>query len=305
MTDAGTGAADVKAGPVADAVVNKAAADDPAGLARRILGQLLLAKAAGLSREGRYREAEGLLDQENGDAPTLDLLARIRAQEGRLRDAEIFWRRALELDPGNETYIAALRRISMISLTSWARYAPYLAMGLLIAISIFLTGLTVSIYTKKQSANTFVSDTVNAQRPFQAIPGIHNIRGIVSKQEKNHTLLTFSSGLFVRNDRLTPEAKLLLSSLAKHLEPHAGSISVTITGIVDDAPMPAHGRYADNAALGMARALKVVEHMRNSGRLPADMFVISGQAEIRDLGPGASAEERSRNHSVVVRITGR
>jgi flagellar motor protein MotB len=278
--------------------------DGSESMSRKLLDQMFLAKAITLSREGRYREAESLLDKESTDPLILDLLARIRAQEGRLCDAEALWRKALELDPVNETYMAALRRISMISLTVWARFCPYLILGAVIAIAIFLTAITVSIYTKKQMAALPASAHVITDRAVQSISDI-NMQGILVTQEKDHTLLTFSTGLFGRNDRLTPEAKLLLAHLAQHIEPIAGSISVNITGVVDSAPMLAHSRYMDNEALGMARAMKVVEYMRNTSRLPADMFIISGQAEIRASNPSVSPEDRLRNRTVIMRISNR
>jgi flagellar motor protein MotB len=304
VTFDGMGPVSDKAGSNATRVLPDIGTDGPDVTARRILNQMLMAKATELSRKGRYREAESLLDQETPAPLTLDLLARIRAQEGRLCDAETLWRKALELEPGNEKYMAALRRISRISLTGWARYGPSLVLGAVIAIVIFLTVITVSIYMKTQIVSSQLSANIITSGAVQSISGM-DIRGVVIKQEKDHALLTFRSGLFSRNDRLTHEAKPLLTRLAQRLEPFAGSMSIKITGVVDNSPIPAHSRYTDNAALAMARALSVMEHMRKTSRLPADAFVIDGQAEIRVSGSGSSPENRLRNRTVVMRISNR
>jgi flagellar motor protein MotB len=78
--------------------------------------QAVLAKASELARSGRWEQAEDLLRQWPSEGPVpnaaLDLLARIRAQQGRLFEAEALWTQASAADPGNERYKAALRRIA-------------------------------------------------------------------------------------------------------------------------------------------------------------------------------------------------
>jgi len=78
------------------------------------LAQLALAKAAELARAGNYQEAENLLTGLQGgkDLPAvLDLLARMRAQQGRLLEAEAFWKQALQHDPSNPVYLEGLQYI--------------------------------------------------------------------------------------------------------------------------------------------------------------------------------------------------
>lgn len=80
-----------------------------------LLKQLVLAQATDLARAGRYAEAERLLaenvrDQEMMPA-TLDLRARICAQQRRFQQAHVLWTHALQLDPKNDAYIAGLLRL--------------------------------------------------------------------------------------------------------------------------------------------------------------------------------------------------
>lgn len=74
-------------------------------------------KAAGLARAGRYGEAEALLgsmDPDLGNPVILDLRARICAQQGQLNQAEVYWRRAIEQNPGHRDYAKGLARISAL-----------------------------------------------------------------------------------------------------------------------------------------------------------------------------------------------
>src|SRR5688572_6058823 len=78
------------------------------------LGQLLQARAVELARAGHYASAEALLadmPDRDASASAVDLLARIRAQQGRLSEADSLWRQALRLDPGNDTFRAGLERV--------------------------------------------------------------------------------------------------------------------------------------------------------------------------------------------------
>src|SRR5438105_13854934 len=69
--------------------------------------QVSLARATDLARAGKYDEAETVLAGavgESGSHPAaLDLLARIRAQQGRLIEAQALWGQASRLDPSNTT----------------------------------------------------------------------------------------------------------------------------------------------------------------------------------------------------------
>ena len=78
--------------------------------------QQMFLRAVRLARRGHYAQAEEALatlgGQEGMCAKALDLLAKIRAQQGRYLDAEACWRKALSLEPGNQQYQAALHAIA-------------------------------------------------------------------------------------------------------------------------------------------------------------------------------------------------
>ncbi len=77
--------------------------------------QLTLAMAARLGRSGSHQQAEQMLatlpEAQQTSPAVLDLRARLRAQQGDLLDAAMLWRSALQQDPGNGAYRAALDRI--------------------------------------------------------------------------------------------------------------------------------------------------------------------------------------------------
>ena len=73
--------------------------------------QFLLAEATELAATGHYAEAEARLaaiPDGRKHPPVLDLLARIRAQQGRPAEAVEFWQMAVQMDPANPEYRAGL-----------------------------------------------------------------------------------------------------------------------------------------------------------------------------------------------------
>ena len=76
----------------------------------------LLVRAARLARRGRYHDAEALLATLPADGPlgpaTLDLKAKILAQQGRYLEAEACWHQALKLTPDNQAFHRALVAIA-------------------------------------------------------------------------------------------------------------------------------------------------------------------------------------------------
>jgi hypothetical protein len=91
-----------------------------------LLTQVALSRAAELARRGSYRGAEMILGQllpgDSGPAP-LDLLARIRAQQGCYPEAKALWTRVLEILPTDAAASAGLARIAQIEGQMFRRIA--------------------------------------------------------------------------------------------------------------------------------------------------------------------------------------
>ena len=87
----------------------------------RCLQQIRLARATELAQSGRFAEAEAILCPNGGlpgNAPELDLLARIKFHKGKPREARPLWEAALQKDPNNPGYQECLDRLPLIHIPS-------------------------------------------------------------------------------------------------------------------------------------------------------------------------------------------
>src|SRR5437667_5420540 len=88
--------------------------------AATLLAQGLLSRATAFARRGRFDSAELVLTGLRHDCHEgLDLLARIRAQQGRVHDAIALWTEALRIDPGNIRYRDGLRKAEQMGAAPW------------------------------------------------------------------------------------------------------------------------------------------------------------------------------------------
>lgn len=123
-----------------------------------LLRQVALSQATRLAREGSYAAAEellsGLLATERPDVSVLDLLARIRVQQGALLDAESLWRKVLQLDPNHLGARAGLERLRGVQRKPvW--FQPVLAV--LIGLGVIFCGVFVLAWqTRRQAAANVV-----------------------------------------------------------------------------------------------------------------------------------------------------
>jgi flagellar motor protein MotB len=112
----------------------------------------------------------------------------------------------------------------------------------------------------------------------------------------------FNEGLFRSAANLTPEAEETLSILAQQIKPHASQITVLVIGCTDASPVPEGWVFPDNVALGMARAVAVVDFLRGREGFPPTMFMVqSGGAEGAPY-PNDTEDEMLRNRTAVIRI---
>jgi len=78
----------------------------------QLLESVTLALAAFLARKGELKQAEILLlpltNEPKSQIDTLDLLAKVYAQQGKLAEARALWLRALQKEPSNTHFLRAL-----------------------------------------------------------------------------------------------------------------------------------------------------------------------------------------------------
>lgn len=279
-----------------------------------LLGKALLPKAAELARSGKYSEAECLLLyflQEGNTLPTVyDLLARIRAQQGRLLEAQSYWADAIQLSHTNEFYRTALKRIERLQTgpawIGWIRHSLF-GLGLIVIVIIMITAVLPFLGRLKPPT----IQTANRETPRQAVvlqperpPQVTiKVPGVLVNTIDNKVDLTFNAGLFLHQTELRPEVKATLDLLANQLRPYIGKVQVNVEGHTDDLPISNDWVYRDNVSLGLQRAVTVIEYLRLKGNLPAKMFEASSVGELQSLYPNDTVHNQMRNRTVVIRIT--
>lgn len=99
-----------------------------------LIEQMAIAQATDLARSGRFTEAQTVLQEilryEKVTPATLDLLARIHAQQGHWQEAEAAWTEALQLNPACKSYQAGIQRISQIQFRR--KFLRYITLGFVI-----------------------------------------------------------------------------------------------------------------------------------------------------------------------------
>ena len=278
--------------------------------------QVVLTRATQLARAGFYEKADYLISEmvraDGGRATheTLDLLARIRVQQGRLREAEIYWSEALKLDPKNQTYQAALGRLAKKqSRPMWFAPAVSLMVGLFAILMFALVGVSMMSFlsgmrTDISKLEAALENVKQQPAPAASKPDIDlELPGISTKEEEGDLYVIFQARMFSYGIDLMPEAKTVLKSLGEKLGDHAGSISVQVIGHTDNVPLPPGRMYRDNTELGMARAAAVVEYLRRNTKLPASMFSVASLGESSPPHPNDTDENRCKNRTVVLRIS--
>jgi len=290
---------------------------------KAVLFQALLSKATVLAGRGRYADAEKVLREvvtSGPDASTiLDLIARIRAQQGRFSEATAMWKNALELNPENETYRAGIRRIEKIqNRPLWASVVVPMVVVVVAGLGIWFFGLATGNPVNR-IREVFLHDDARVVRDagrnnrsmkastLQAVATLPQIAikvpGVSVRNQQNSTIVQFDEGLFRVAARLKPEAEEILSNLGHQLKPYAGRIAITVMGCTDLQPIPDGWIYPDNAALGMARAIAVVNHLKSkSGFLPS-MFTLKSAGDLSAPYPNDTKENMRRNRTVIISIS--
>jgi type VI secretion system protein ImpK len=315
--------------------------------AQTVLMWLAISQASELARAGRYSEADQLLSEiKTGDtsAAVLDLRARIHAQQGKLSEAEALWTRAIHLDPANLDYGAALQRISRMQTRRLAALRPLLST---LAALLCVVGVVSAVYLiERRRAREFRAALVQRPvAPTTAPPERHadavaaaaaqagqaeqaertearvsaspatlapaldiDVPGVRSSTDGDATVLMFDAGLFARGIELRPEGKAVLSALGKQLAPYAGRVAVNVVGHTSSLPVTKGRTFRDNGALGMQRAVTVVDYLRGAASLPPQMFSASsaGESRLPQTNPQTErqTEDAAFQQTVVLRVSG-
>jgi type VI secretion system protein ImpK len=271
-----------------------------------LLAQAAISQAIELARMGRYHEAEQALglQSELNSSTALDLLARIRAQQGRLIEAQNLWSEAARLDPHNESCRAALLRLSRMN-----RYSSWDGVGRRIAEVVFVALVLAAFAVMVQrwwlqERRSLLTEIRTALQPAPRVntPRLNfQLQGVSERFEGDDVVLRFDVGLFRNADMLTPQAKTLLATVGQHLQPVPATSAICIIGYSDDLPVRLQMHFRDNRFLAVARAHTVAQFIASSTGIPERRFTLqSGDGSIY---PNDSPQDRARNRSVEIRIS--
>lgn len=281
---------------------------------------LLIGQATDLARSGAYEEAEQALSEakaaDEEDPIVFDLLARIRAQQGRYNEAEVFWKEAARLDPGNEAYRAGLKRVRSIHSRPYlpTYWSPLLIGTLAVGMLAFM-GVALWRATLGESASRPVVAEMptppslpQLPAPVQAVHQPPHIEFTVPRGAKVSTkagaiLLKFEQGLFDSRTRLLPESEKLLKQVAQQLLSHKEGLRIEVEGHTNDLPVPPGSPFSDNVDLGLRRAVVVTNILRKAVSSSPHMFVVSSQGEANPPYENDGVENRARNRTVVVHVS--
>jgi len=254
--------------------------------------QIVASRATELARAGRYDDAEALLkDLVPVGLPTtaLDLLARIRAQQGRLAEAKALWVQLSQLDPCDQAAQAALGRIARIEGRHRGR-----------GLSLFSAYSRLRQFMRREKAADKTSQNANPLGLTVRVPGV------VLRQMDDEVIVTFDFNPFSGpGATLEKKGKEVLSVLGWQLEPYVGRIAIEVVGQPDALPQDGDTVPRDVSALGMERAFAVFSHLVETTKLQARMFSLrTGEDFLMARGSDVSDSDVACP-PIVLRITKR
>jgi len=299
------------------------------------LEEVTLGMAAALARDERRAEAEGLLAAlpEPASAPRLDLLARIRAQEGDLDGAEAYWKQVPDAAAVGPAAAAGLRRIEVLrGRPHWLRFNLWFGVVVLAVCAVIAAGATgvvvaiaggdhgnesapVAVSSSSPTATSSPSPTVPATpissptpsdtaSPAVQPPGLAFKTAAATVATRGDAqVVTFNHGLFAPGGAvLLPRGKLALLGIAQGLSSASDPLKVLVIGHTDNVPSGGGGTYVDNAALGFARAAAAADFMRRHSDVPLSAFTTASAGASSPVASNGNALGRNRNRTVVIEI---
>jgi flagellar motor protein MotB len=255
------------------------------------------------------------------DPASLDLLARIQAQQGNLAEAEKLWTRASQLNRSNVAYSDALRRVATLQKKSGRRPIVVPLAASLSAVLLAFVGWWMLARDKHVSEQPVSTPVAAPSRPDKQAatavtppaeplraPDVEmsiNVQGVTQTKTLKGLRFEFSQGLFEHGVTLRRDAHRWLTELGAQLKPHGDKIIVEIIGTADAIPVSSTSRYRDNVELGLDRARVVYDYLRTTVGLEARMLTISSRGEQQPPGTETAAHGSTRARTVVLRIISR
>ncbi|MGK5740042.1 hypothetical protein [Micromonospora sp. URMC 103] len=298
---------------------------------------LAVSRAAAAARRGELEAAAnvltGLAAQE--DPAALDLLARVRAQQGRWHDADECWARVQAVDP--EHAGAAEGRRAVAGILAGKRRPRPVAQPARVAVlggvlaAAALAGGAVAVdggdpvrpgstapaaaapspagiddaerrraeELARQVAQAEAERAAAAQRLTARLDGIAarlTMPGVVVKRRAGTVEVYFREGLFSRDARLTDDGAVLLADVGRRLG-RLDDVSITVVG--HSVPVPG-GRTSGGTGTALSRAQVAARELAEASDLPLTAFTL--RSADQSQRPFAQ-ETRNRTASLVLAPT--
>lgn len=243
--------------------------------------------------------------------PCLDLLARIRCQQGRWAEAAVLWSNAARFEPDNTQWpeLAADARRREGSRLPHDRIALFWLGALLMAIV-----ATGAVMRQGGRGDDTGGDEPVASVPNAAIPAsVHKaqrdpslpelrIPGAEVGRQGGDLIVKFERGLFGRGAELSDDGDAVIRELGRQLQSGQLKFVATVIGHTDDRAVVATARYRDNTALALARAAAVADALHRAGLRP-DQIRARAAGGTEYPFPNDSPESRRSNRTVVLRVS--
>jgi tetratricopeptide (TPR) repeat protein len=268
-----------------------------------IISDLVLARAQSLAYDGKRKAAEDLLrsslDSARSAPRALDLLARIRAQQGRYADAAELWGRVIQFDPSNAE--ARNARGTALRMTR-LRHAIRPSVALVVTVAL-LTTLGYGTYSWASGERG--SGVVRAKtRPPVGLVAREPAFGQVASWNQEKTAdgiwLVPENSLFGAGTSLTRAGRDALEAIANKID-GLQNIEVAILGTSDAVPLRAGSRYRNSQELEISRAHLVADYLTTRvSSAPSVVVIRQGWMSPDSTGPRQPPGYRLRG--VVLRI---
>ncbi|GAB3976674.1 hypothetical protein V1634_27620 [Plantactinospora veratri] len=294
---------------------------------------LALSRATAAARRGDLDGAAEALVALDGDEPAvLDLLARIRAQQGRWREADECWAAVQAIDPGHEGAAAGRRAVAAI-LAGDRRARPVAppvrlaAAGAVVVAVVAGTVVVLPSLSASPPARPAASVTtptpdaaaLDAERRraaelqgrlaqieaeqaaaaralaarLDAIARGVTLPGVVVKRRPDAVEVYFRRGLFSRDAWLTANGADVLADVGRRLP----DLDVAVTVVGHSVPVPG-GRTSGGSGTALSRARVAARELAEAGDLPLTAFTL--RSADQSQGP---FREPARNRTASLVLT--
>ena len=136
-------------------------------------------------------------------------------------------------------------------------------------------------------------------------PELNVPRGVITRTSKS-CKIAFSYGIFSSATQMTPTAAEDLADISNQLRDRSDDFTLLVEGHTDATPISSQGAmYVDNFALGMARAEKVKDYLKNECQLAGGFMRTASAGAADPPHPNDTDESRRKNRTVVLTLTPR